>query len=336
MRTELYLVAWMMVVGCGGASSGAQAREVVICPVGSMLDPQKAVCVAMEPTKPIDVDTHVEVQAVATSTAVVIASATGVTPPPPPPPPPPPTSGFAVDVSCSFPQGWVALLPVGKYPKDDQFLMQSLIGLTKEPAFWTGLPEYRGLQPWAAKRCNQASGSSVATRLLAPTAGDYYLLAGQEGTFSLRGSYDKNGVRRKITVNANQSVTLAPADLTFTWLCISCPWIVFRSESGRDLQPFVVLANRRGITARGTDVHRVVHVPVTGGRVVLRVMEVEEEDTHLESLVVRVDGHALRAESHAAVELRPHTEVTLTYDVPEGAAQLVDVEVEATGYYDLR
>ncbi len=328
MRTELFLAVCMVVFGCGASTT--QRSAIIICPAGSMLEPQKAVCVAMEPTKPVDVDTQPDASTEMASTSTAIVATASVSPPPPPPPPP--TSGFAVDVSCSFPQGWVTLLPMGRYPKDDQFLMQSLIGLTKAPAFWTGLPEYRGLQPWAAKRCNTTS----TTRLLAPAAGDYYLLAGQEGTFSLRGAYDKNGMRRKITVNANQTVTLAPTDLTFTWLCISCPWIVFRSEGGRDLEPFVVLANRRGALARGTDVRRVLHVPVVSGRLVLRVMEVEEEDTHLESLVVRVNGRALAAESLVALELHPHTQATVRYVVEDVAARFVDVEVEATGYYDPR
>jgi len=317
-------------LACGGPSSGTQSQAVVICPSGSILDPQKQLCVAMEPTKPVVVD-----ESVASGSATVTvasASASTAVATPPIPPLPPPTSGFAVDVQCAFTKGWVTLLPVNKYPKDDQFLMQSLIGLTKDPSFWNGLPEYRVLQPFAAKRCNPTS----PTRLLAPTAGDYYLLAGQEDTFSLRGTYDKNGVRRKITVNATQAITLGASDLVFTWLCISCPWVVFGGEHGRDLAPFVVLANRRGRRARGSDVHAVAHVPVVSGRVVLRLMEVEEEDTHVDALVLRASGHELTPDARTALDLAPHTQVTLSYIVPGVSSGFVDVEVEATGYYDPR
>jgi hypothetical protein len=65
-------------------------------------------------------------------------------------------------------------------------------------------------------------------------------------------------------------------------------------------------------------------------------MEVEEEDTHLEALVIRVNGRALVAESRTALELHPHTQATLSYLVEDDAVGFVDVEVEATGYYDPR
>ena len=207
--------------------------------------------------------------------------------------------------------------------------MQALIGFTKEPSFWTGLAEYRAIQPFASKRCN---GTSV-TRLLAPTAGDYYLLAGQEGTFQTRGAYSNNGVKRKITVNASSTVNLAASDLTHTWLCISCPWIVFRGEGGRDLEPFVVLANRRSRDLRGTDRRRVEHVPVADGRIALRVMEVEDEMTHLESLRVFVHGAAL-ANRVAPLRMGPRTQVAMDFVVPNVTNGFVDVDVEATGWYD--
>ena len=234
-----------------------------------------------------------------------------------------------MDVKCTFPSGWVTLLPVSKYPKDDQFLMQALIGFTKEPSFWTGLTEYRAIQPFAAKRCNAAT----VTRLLAPSAGDYYLLAGQEGTFSTRGAYSNNGVKRKITVNASTTVNLAPSELTHTWVCISCPWIVFRGEGGRDLEPFVVLANRRSRDLRGTDRRRVAHVPVIDGRISLRVMEVEREVTHLESLRLFVNGASLGT-THSALRMGPRTQVVMDFVVPNVTNGMVDVEIKATGWYD--
>ncbi len=337
--------AWLavfFVVACGGSSSSGPQAQVVLCPAGSVLDPQKNQCVAMEGVQPVvpeptatavavsvptaTASVSVPVSATASASASVSATTTTTAPTPPPPP----ASGFAVDVRCTFSSGWVSLLPAGKYPKDDQFLMQSLIGLTKEPSFWSGT-EYRPLQPYAAKRCTQAG----FTRLLAPTAGSYFLLAGQEGTFSARGTYDKNGVRRQMTINASTSMTLAPADLIHTWLCISCPWIVFRGDGGRDLEPFVVLAHRRSRALRGTDSRRATHVRVENGRIALRVMEVEDETTHLEKLSLRIDDREIAPEKMSReLRLDRGTQATLTFAVPNIVDGYVDVDVIATGYYD--
>lgn len=339
----LALVVW--IAACGGSSSQTQA-QITLCPTGSVLDPQKNACVAMEGVQPVVPDVASASVPLAASVSVSVATSASVSVPvapsasvsvavAAPPTLPPPTSGFAVDVRCTFPSGWVALLPAGKYPKDDQFLMQSLIGLTKEPGFWSGT-EYRALHPFAAKRCT----AGAFTRLPAPTAGSYFLLAGQEGTFSARQAYDKNGVRRQMTIGATTSVTLAPTDLTYTWVCISCPWVVFRGEGGRDLEPFVVLANRAGRARRGTDSRRVSHVRVDGGRIVLRVMEIEDETTHLDALVLRVGDRELRPEMALAkddgVELRLDrgTQSTVTYAAAGMTNGFVDVEIVATGYYD--
>jgi hypothetical protein len=217
--------------------------------------------------------------------------------------------------------------------------MQSLIGLTEDPSFWSGLAEYRPLHPFAAKRCGPGSW----TRLPVPSGGDYFLLAGQSGTFSARGNYEKNGVRRKVTVRASVEVTLAPADLVHTWVCISCPWVVLSDGRGGDLEPFVVLAHRSARRRRGTDVHLVEHVPVSGGTIRLRVVEVEREITHLDRLVLRVGGRdlaplgagaALAVDDGTEVTLPPRTEVGMTYAVPGVRDGFVDVEVAATGWYD--
>ncbi|HSQ63051.1 MAG TPA: hypothetical protein VLM85_07535 [Polyangiaceae bacterium] len=352
--------AWVVVMGallaswaCGGehaASGGAQS--VVICPPGSVLDPQQQNCVAMEGAQPVeaaDAGAPVEVAGARDAAsptgardggaALAIGTAdAGAASPIPPPPPPPPGSGFAVDVRCNFPKGWVSLLPANKYPKDDQFLMQALIGLTSDPGFWNGLAEYRPLRPYAARACS-ATG---VTRMMAPNAGDYFLLVGQEGTFSARGTYSNNGVRRKISVRGNQTVSLGTADLTHTWLCISCPWVAFSDGHGHDLEPFVVLANRNARARRGTDAHRVARVPVVDGLVSLRVIEIEQEVSHLDRLVLRVDGRelapaprsALARDDGVEVTLRPHTQVSVAYAVPGRSDGFVDVELSATGYYD--
>lgn len=347
--TSAVVVVMGLVLGCGGGQgSNKEAQSVMICPAGSVLDPQKQSCVAMEGARPVaapDAGAEGPGETVAASvtrdagtqtTAIAVTPDAGSVVTPAPPPPPPPGSGFAVDVQCTFTHGWVALLPANKYPKDDQFLMQALIGLTSDPSFWNGLTEYRPLHPFAAKSCG-----SGWTRWTAPAAGDYYLLAGQEGTFSSRGAYSNNGVRRKITVRASQSISLGAGDLTHTWLCISCPWIAFADGRGGDLEPFVVLAHRNAREKRGTDTRRVAHVPVVDGVIRLRVIEVEQEESHLDRLVLRVDGRelvpaprsALAKDDGAEVRLGPHTQVTVTYAVPGHADGFVDVELEATGYY---
>jgi len=303
---------WVMVLGlvaCGGPTQGARNEPVVLCPAGSMLDPQKNACVAMDAAKPVDDGTsqgHLEQ-------------------------PRPHVASIGVDVTCSFSHGWVSLVPAGEYPKDDEFLMQALIGFTQEPSFWTSQEDYKAFEPYAAKAC-----SATPVHLTAAAPGDYYLVAGQEGTFNARGRYDKNGVRRKLTVSSSTTVSLGPNDLTFTWDCISCPWVVFRGR-GRDLEPFVVLASRSGRDRRGTDARVVRQVPVVSGRVTLRVVEIEPEETHLESLVLRANGHVLRSTtSERELRLGPNTQATLSYLVPGVSDGLVDVEVETTGYYDRR
>src|SRR5271170_241924 len=108
MRHEVRAVIVLgMAIGCAAPSSRTQAQTVVICPAGSILDPQKQLCVAMEPTKPVDVDQGSDVVVASTATTRLAATTSAVVAPPPPPPPPP-TSGFAVDVQCSFSQGWVS------------------------------------------------------------------------------------------------------------------------------------------------------------------------------------------------------------------------------------
>jgi hypothetical protein len=327
------------------ACSGGQTTvaTVTLCPEGSALDPQSQTCTAVQPVRPVAVAPVERVEeplplpapaepaaAVTAEAAVAVAAPSSL---------PAPAKGYAVDVRCTFPDGWVSLLPAGKYPKNDQFLMQSLIGLTRDPGFWKGIAEYRPLHPFAAQPCVPG----VWTRLPAPSGGDYFLLAGQAGTFRTRGTYEKNGVRRRMSVRASAEVTLSAADLVHTWVCISCPWVVFSDGNGGDLEPFVVLAHRRARGRRGTDVHLVERVPVSGGKIRLRVVEVEQEITHLDRLALRWGGHdlapvgagaALARDDGSEVTLPPRTEVGMTYAVPGVRDGFVDVEVVATGWYD--
>ncbi len=88
-----------------------------------------------------------------------------VEPPPPVEPPKPAVvaqetaATGTVRVTCAFANGWVSVMPANKYPRDDQYLMQALIGLTDEPAFWTKEREYLPFVPYKAKKCGAKSTS---------------------------------------------------------------------------------------------------------------------------------------------------------------------------------
>jgi len=218
--------------------------------------------------------------------------------------------------------------------------MQALIGFTQDPGFWNGLREYAALKKYAAKPCTGAP-----TRF-AVSPGDTYVLAGQEGTFSTKGTYDKNGVRQRMNVTAAATVALTSASLTHTWLCISCPWIAI--DGGPD--PFVMLAWRDDASKRGRDRKRVEHVPVADGKVRLRVIEREDEETRLDELVIVVrdaagsprvitpvlgaDRSALAKDDGAEVRMKKGTAIRVEYDVSAFAEKgEIDFDVVASGYY---
>ena len=62
-------------------------------------------------------------------------------------------------------------------------------------------------------------------------------------------------------------------------------------------------------------------------------MEVESEETHLESIALFVNGQRLSSSSRPLF-MRPHTQATYDFVVPGVTNGFVDLEVEATGYYD--
>ena len=366
MRRALCIAVLAVVPGsCGGTQEKADGPSeiAVICPEGSVFEPSRNFCVAQSavavppptatapavavaptapPTRvvPVAVDPVAPVDAGSPVAVAVVADA-GASPALPAP------GSLAVTVSCSFAKGWVSVLPVSKYPKDDSFLMQALIGFTQDPRFWNAEAEYLPIKPYAARPCG-ASPTSIRI----PAAGDYYVLVGQEGTFSTKGTYDKNGIRRKVTIGASgASYAFSAADLIFTWLCISCPWVRFEDAAGNVTASFVVLANRRDRTLAGTDRIAVRHVSVVDGRHVrLRLLEREDELSHVDELVLELrvaDGStvrllprrgggrsALAARDGVTVELAQGTEVFVDYEVPEGTPDLVDLVVVATGYYD--
>ena len=362
MKRALWVAVLAVVPGsCGGTQEKAEGpgQVAVICPEGSVFDPSRNFCVAQsllavaQPTAtatasrdagaaprvgtPVTVNPFAPADAGAPVAVAVDAGAVAT---------PPPSGSLSVTVTCGFAKGWVSVLPASKYPKDDSFLMQALIGFTQDPRFWNAEAEYAPIKPYAARPCG-ASPTSIRV----PAAGDYFVLVGQEGTFATKGTYDKNGIRRKVTIGAaGASFAFTSADLVFTWLCISCPWVRFEDAAGNVTASFVVLANRRARDLAGTDRIAVQRVPVVDGRVRLRLLEREDEVSHVDELVLELranDGSTVRLLPHrggrrsalasrdgVTVELSRGTEVLVDYDVPAGSPELVDLSVVATGYYD--
>ena len=325
-----------LLVGCGGqlppespllTEPPAVAEPVQVatvppeCPEGSSFDSERAACVATAP--------------------IAASKGAGWTkfPPDPEPKAPPGPAGPGINVSCAFPNGWVSVMPVRSYPKDDQFLMQALIGITEEPSFWSSEPEYRSLIPFAAKKCTEKELS------FAVPDGDYFILAGETGTFGARGDYTRNGFKRRVTVKESLRIALQSKDLTHTWVCISCPFVSF--FDGAELLPaFVVLANRSARSRRGTDRILVEKVPVQNGKIRLRVAEADHEVTRLDRLVLEVGGQillptaggsrsALADADDVDVEMSRGKQILVEYAVPAGVADgVVDVRVIAHGHYD--
>jgi hypothetical protein len=226
-------------------------------------------------------------------------------------------------VDCAFRDGWVSLLPADKYPKDDSYLMEELVGITQDPKFWRTVPEAEGLKPYAAKRCS-AGGAQFD---VAP--GDYFVLAGQADTFNSRGAYKDNGLRERIHLDAGHSSrSIAASDLTFTWNCISCPWIsIFDFESGEWTRSFVTLVNRRAASLRGTDVKDLGSVYAHGDVVRVRVYENEEETTHLDELVLDVGGVRIAPAREARLARADAQDIVLDH----GQSIVVDFIVPGAG-----
>lgn len=324
-----------MVTGCGGPPTPpllpepapTEPEPVLVaapapeCPEGSNYDAARSVCVA--------------------TAAIAAPGGAGWEKYPPDPEPKPPAgpAGPGVNVSCAFPNGWVSVMPVRSYPKDDQFLMQALIGLTEDPSFWANEPEYRRLAPFAAQKCAEKEVT------FAVADGEYFILAGEANTFRSRGDYSNNGFRRRVTVKGSLRIALQSKDLTHTWVCISCPFVSF--FDGAELLPaFVVLANRSARSRRGTDRVLAEKVPVQGGKIRLRVAEPDREVTRLDQLVLEIGGQtvlptsggsrsALAGVDGVDVEMSRGKQILVEYAVPAGVADgVVDVHVIAHGHYD--
>ena len=244
----------------------------------------------------------------------------------------------AVEVSCSFKEGWVAVLPADLYDPGEGFLMQALIGFTEDPSFWAGESDLAKYKPYAAQRCTRNS------RRVERPAGEYMLLVGQANTFGQRNDYRDNGLIKKIVVDARRTkrFSIGVRDLVDTFVCISCPYlVVFRD--GKAVEVGQVLKDRYSTRRYGTDVVKTV-ADVEGGVLRLRIDEREPETTYLDAVVVRVGGRtlaplkgvvpAVRAADRSAAKLSMHESMELRFDaahLPDGP---VEVEIAVSGHYE--
>ena len=279
-----------------------------------------------------------------------------VTPTPPPEPVPEPTpvptptpdpkkakrtkpgDRTGIRVACDFEQGFVAVLPADVYDPGEEFLMQALIGLTEEPTFWKGMPEYAKLEPYKASRCTSSG------RMFNLGPGKYVVAVGMAGQFKVRNEYRDNGFLTELEVTQGDvhQVKLGTSDLKHTWLCISCPWlVVFRD--GERVEAGQVLVDRYTRRRYGTDVVTT-QADVVDGVLVVRIEEREPEVSFLDAVVVRAEGRelrplrrtpkAVRAMDDEAHALRLGDAIELRFDagkLPDGP---VDIEIEVSGHYE--
>ncbi len=121
-----------------------------------------------------------------------------------------------------------------------------------------------------------------------------------------------------------------------------CPFAEFLGQAPD--APLVLLEHRAGLHLAGTDRVRFANVRVRGGRVALRIFEVEDEIAHLDRLALEIDGRPLLQESRGS--LRPLDRIDgVSLDVPNGrelvlwfrapwlADATADIDVVASGFY---
>lgn len=190
------LVPWalttVLCLACGGSTTGrddpqsptpgepkAAASSIVICPDGSTYDPGRNVCIATSGVPKGAKD----------------AASQG--------------SG-SLQVKCGFDHAWVAVVPSGDYPDDDDLLMAALVGFTQEPDDWEESGEYRGLAKHKAQRCTRR-GERFEVE-----SGAHFVLVVE--TRSTRGQRN-NGYRRRVVVPPGETVEieLSNKDLNRTW-----------------------------------------------------------------------------------------------------------------------
>jgi len=318
---------------CGQAApltKNASASDIVLCPPGATYHAGEGRCVAEHPAR----------TATAPSAPLPAAAPSAA-----PSAPLPIATPASVKVTCAFANGWAAVVPASVYPRDDEFVMQALIGFANEPQFWQDQTEYAALEPYKAVACD-SHGVTVGA-----SEGDVFVLVGEAETFAKRNRYSRNGMLKKITLKKGDApvIDVAPKDLTRTFPCISCPWLHFEGEGGARTEPFVLLARRGSREERGQD-QKTLRVPVVDGAVKVVVEEHEDETTYLDALTVHAGGlalapqlpphapsarFALAADDGLEVVIPRGTRIEQRYLVPPGAASggWITVTVAATGHY---
>jgi hypothetical protein len=266
--------------------------------------------------------------------------ATGDEPPPgdwPDKPSEPRTGPARVQVACPFSDGWMAVLPTDLYDPGEEFLMQALIGLTEEPPFWEQAG-YGRFRDHRAQRCDERG------TLVEVPAGSHYVLIGWANQFSVKGQYRDNGYLEQVTLQPGETrhFKITTDQLTHTWLCISCPYLLAHRDGGL-VELGQVLVDRYSRRRRGTDVVRA-QVEVRDGRVTLRLAEREPEITHLDAIEVTTPDRALPLSpallaplgqiDGQGLQLSMGEELDLVFPAPTAPDGLMDVEIRVTGHYE--
>lgn len=243
-----------------------------------------------------------------------------------------------IHVTCNFEDGWVAVLPADVYDPGEEYLMQALIGLRGDPGFWGGLSQYEKYEPYKAQECKDGPIDFD----LEP--GSYVIAVGMANQFFVRGEYRDNGYLEEVELSegAGHDVVLGEADLSHTWLCISCPFLVV-FQDGKEFEAGQVLKDRYTRRRYGTDVVET-QADVRDGVLTLRLDEREPEVSYIDAVTVSVGGtllplvddgpKAIRAMDDDSTSIRMGDSVVLEFDaagIPDG---LVDVEIRVSGHYE--
>lgn len=242
----------------------------------------------------------------------------------------------SVTVTCDFADGWVSVLPEDLYDEKEEFLMQSLIGLTEDPGFWGDMDEYKKLAGHAAQKCDK---EGVEFHL---TSGGYKVLVGWAGRFNELGDYKDNGHIRDIKVKGgkSQKIDVTAKDMTHTWLCISCPYIAVR-RGGQLVELGQTLVDRYNEKRAGTDVHAV-DVDVVDGVIEVVLIEREPETSYIDAVELVVQGRALpmldgtdalRKRDGRSHSMRMGDELVLRFDASALAVSSTNALIRVSGYY---
>jgi len=244
------------------------------------------------------------------------------------------------EVWCDFGKGYAALVPKALYDPNERFLMQILIGLHEESDTFDG-EEYAKYKPYAATPCE----GDINGQFTDVKPGEYMLLVGWVGRYSVDNSYENNGWKKAITLKGGDvfSTRLKDGDMTHSWACISCPFLSMATGKGW-VELGQVLRNRRSPRLGGTDTVSLT-AEVKAGVVTLRLDEKEPETTYLDAVSLTIGGKvaprigASTNDRISAVDGRFHTMVmgdslVLEFAAPKGVADgPVKATLSISGHY---